>query len=353
MFLIGTAYQKIGTVWSVRRINSDKVSANLPALQMVRPNAHDGLLRGTAFNSYTCIVRPMLQSPNFRLLTPEAHTPCSCSGPRKRGRSGWRGLPFKADGSPRADRSECRCDRLRTSRIGQITPQLCFQRLPSRIGQLGRVAWAFPPRSPPRMVVFSDGSTAPVPRAIRLSDAPTLRLLSPAVGDLMDLGNSQCARPYSESVWSDGNSLWAVQIIWTMIPSEACVAKPSTTVKDEFGLPALDVCIRYSDVEVENVVRARQHLMNLMEDAGCRATLGEIYPSLFPGTIAHYGGTARMHAKPQFGVTDAWNRVYDAPNVLVCDAACFTTAAEKNPTLTVMAIAARAATRLAHDLKHA
>jgi choline dehydrogenase-like flavoprotein len=74
---------------------------------------------------------------------------------------------------------------------------------------------------------------------------------------------------------------------------------------------------------------------------------------LFPGTIAHYGGTARMHAQPEYGVVDAWNRVYDAPNVLVCDAACFTTAAEKNPTLTVMAIATRAAARLAGDLKHA
>ena len=144
-----------------------------------------------------------------------------------------------------------------------------------------------------------------------------------------------------------------VQVIGTMIPSEACVARPSTTKKDEFGLPALEVCIRYSEAEVDNVVRSRQHLMNLMEDAGCRATLGEIVPTLFPGTIAHYGGTARMHAKPEYGVVDAWNRVYDAPNVLVCDAACFTTAAEKNPTLTVMAIAARAVTRLAHDLKHA
>jgi choline dehydrogenase-like flavoprotein len=144
-----------------------------------------------------------------------------------------------------------------------------------------------------------------------------------------------------------------VQVLGTMIPSEACVAKPSATKKDEFGLPALEVCIRYSDAEVENVIRSRQYLMSLMDDAGSRATLGEIVPTLYPGTAAHYGGTARMHAKPAYGVVDAWNRIHQAPNVLVCDAACFTTACEKNPTLTVMAIAARAATRLAGDLKHA
>ena len=60
-----------------------------------------------------------------------------------------------------------------------------------------------------------------------------------------------------------------------------------------------------------------------------------------------------MHADPEHGVVDGWNRVYDAPNVLVCDASCFTTGPEKNPTLTVMAIAARAAHRLAHDLRSA
>jgi hypothetical protein len=144
-----------------------------------------------------------------------------------------------------------------------------------------------------------------------------------------------------------------VQLFGTMIPSQASVAKPSLTKKDEFGLPVLDVCIHYSDTEVQNVVRARQHLMNLMDEAGFQATIGEIEPTLFPGTAIHYGGTARMHAKPQYGVVNAWNRVHEAPNVLVCDASCFPTATEKNPALTVMAIAARAATRLAHDLKHA
>jgi choline dehydrogenase-like flavoprotein len=72
---------------------------------------------------------------------------------------------------------------------------------------------------------------------------------------------------------------------------------------------------------------------------------------LYPGTSVHYGGTARMHARPEYGVLDRWNRLNDVPNVLVCDAACFTTGAEKNPTLTVMALAARAAERLADTLK--
>jgi choline dehydrogenase-like flavoprotein len=144
-----------------------------------------------------------------------------------------------------------------------------------------------------------------------------------------------------------------VQLLGTMIPREACVARPSSTEKDEFGYPALDVSIYYDDAEVENVVRSRQHLLSLLDEAGSRARIGEIVPTLFPGTSAHYGGTVRMHQKPDYGVLDGWNRVHDASNILVCDASCFTTACEKNPTLTLMAIAARAAARLAHDLRHA
>jgi choline dehydrogenase-like flavoprotein len=92
-------------------------------------------------------------------------------------------------------------------------------------------------------------------------------------------------------------------------------------------------------------------LIAVLNEAGCEAKIGEVVDALHPGMAVPYGGAARMHAKPEYGVLDEWNRVYGAPNVLVCDAACFTTGAEKNPTLTVMAIAARAATRLAHDLR--
>jgi choline dehydrogenase-like flavoprotein len=47
---------------------------------------------------------------------------------------------------------------------------------------------------------------------------------------------------------------------------------------------------------------------------------------------------------------DSWNRLYAVPNVVVCDASCFTTGPEKNPTLTAMAIAARAGHHLADQL---
>jgi len=54
-----------------------------------------------------------------------------------------------------------------------------------------------------------------------------------------------------------------------------------------------------------------------------------------------------MYDDPGFGVLDRWSTMYDVPNVVVCDSSCFTTAPEKYPTLIAMAVARRAADRLA------
>jgi choline dehydrogenase-like flavoprotein len=307
------------------------------------------VLRGTAFNSYAGIVRPLLDMPNFRLQTGAQALQLEWS-PTKR----------KVDGVIFYSRETGRMERLGASAVVIACGALGSAKLLHN-----SVSTAFP-----HGLGNSEGLLGRFlhdhPRewwSLRM-DRP-LRILSPSAY-LTRLPYSSSA-PLLATSWTLGTASFqdrirsrfglkgtevGVQVLGTMIPSEACVAKPSITKKDEFGLPALDVCIRYSDAEIDNVVRSRQHLLNLMDEAGCRATLGEIDPTLFPGTAAHYGGTARMHAKPEYGVLDAWNRVHHSPNVLVCDAACFTTAVEKNPTLTVMAIAARAATRLANDLQH-
>ena len=144
---------------------------------------------------------------------------------------------------------------------------------------------------------------------------------------------------------------FGVQVIGTMVPKEQYYLRPSPEQKDEFGFPSLEVHIEFEQEVLENIVSGRAHLLGLLQEAGYSANIREIVPQLFPGTAKHFGGAARMHASPKYGVTDAYNRIYDAPNVIVVDASCFTTGAEKNPTLTVMALAARSADRLAHDLK--
>ena len=292
--------------------------------------------RGTAFNSYSNIVRPLIGSPIFRLRAAAHALELEWSSEHK-----------KLNAVVYFDRRTGRMDRLTASAVvvacgplgsAKLLHNSTSSNFPHGAGNSEGLLGRFLHDHPREWWSFH-------------MDRP-LRLLSPSA--YLTRLPYESSPPLLATSWTLGTAslrdrVWSrfglkglevgVQIIGTMIPSELCIARPSPVRKDEFGLPALDVCIRHSDAEVDNVVRARQHLINIMGDAGYRATPGRIVPTLFPGTVAHYGGTARMHAKPEHGVVDAWNRVYGARNIIVCDAACFTTAAEKNPTLTVMAIA--------------
>ena len=71
----------------------------------------------------------------------------------------------------------------------------------------------------------------------------------------------------------------------------------------------------------------------------------------FPGMGIHEMGTARMGRDPKTSVLNKWNQVWDAPNVFVTDGACMTSAACQNPSLTYMALTARAADFAVKELK--
>ena len=139
---------------------------------------------------------------------------------------------------------------------------------------------------------------------------------------------------------------FGVQTFGTMVPTDekALTLDPGFQPDDPSSWLHLDVA--FDDRTVANLHHARQRFRDAFAAAGNPMEIGPFH-ELIPGTSVHLGGTARMHERPEFGVVDGDNRVHGAPNVVVCDASCFTTGPEKNPTLTAMAIAARAARRLA------
>jgi choline dehydrogenase-like flavoprotein len=70
-----------------------------------------------------------------------------------------------------------------------------------------------------------------------------------------------------------------------------------------------------------------------------------------PGLGIHEMGTARMGRDPKTSVLNAYNQVHAAKNVFVTDGACMTSAACQNPSLTYMALTARAANHAVSELK--
>jgi choline dehydrogenase-like flavoprotein len=70
----------------------------------------------------------------------------------------------------------------------------------------------------------------------------------------------------------------------------------------------------------------------------------------FPGMGIHEMGTARMGTKPTNSVLNRYNQVWDAPNVFVTDGSCMASTACQNPSLTYMALTARAADHAVNEL---
>lgn len=135
-----------------------------------------------------------------------------------------------------------------------------------------------------------------------------------------------------------------------VVPTLENFVRSSADATDDFGMPQLEIHLRFDERARSATAAARERLLAILEGAKLGPRITWSLPELMPGASAHYGGTVRMHSSPEHGVLDGFSRLHAVPNVVVADASGFTTGVEKNPTLTVMAIAARAADRLASDL---
>ncbi len=120
--------------------------------------------------------------------------------------------------------------------------------------------------------------------------------------------------------------------------------------KDKWGQPVLAF-----DCEMgENEKLMRHDMMNDMAETLEAAGVKDVQTydrGYFPGQGIHEMGTARMGRDPKSSVLNQWNQVWDAPNVFVTDGACMTSAANQNPSLTYMALTARAADHAVKELK--
>jgi choline dehydrogenase-like flavoprotein len=135
-----------------------------------------------------------------------------------------------------------------------------------------------------------------------------------------------------------------------MLPNHDNTVGLDTAKTDKWGLPV----VKIDCATGENERLMRRDMINDMaetlEAAGVRnvTTYDNEY---FPGMGIHEMGTARMGRDPRTSVLNANNQVWDAPNVFVTDGSCMVSAACQNPSLTYMALTARAADFAVNELK--
>ncbi|RDV25601.1 GMC family oxidoreductase [Alteromonas aestuariivivens] len=121
-------------------------------------------------------------------------------------------------------------------------------------------------------------------------------------------------------------------------------------VKDKWGLPVLEMDVALTENELKMRKDMQQDAMEMLEAAGLKEIRG-FDADYKPGTGIHEMGTARMGRDPKTSVLNSHNQVWDAPNVFVTDGACMTSASCVNPSLTYMALTARAASYAVEALK--
>jgi len=135
-----------------------------------------------------------------------------------------------------------------------------------------------------------------------------------------------------------------------MLPDHSNRIYLNKNVKDKWGLPVLAM-----DIEMkENEYKMRKDMMvdaaEMLEAAGVK-NINQYDWGYAPGQGIHEMGTARMGRDPKSSVLNGNNQVWDAPNVFVTDGASMASASCVNPSLTYMALTARAADFAVNELK--
>jgi choline dehydrogenase-like flavoprotein len=127
-----------------------------------------------------------------------------------------------------------------------------------------------------------------------------------------------------------------------MLPNEQNRATVHPTLVDAWGIPQLHIECAWSDNEL--AIHRDMHVAaaELLEAAGAKDIRPETRGPSTPGNSNHEMGTARMGRDPKASVLNGWNQAWDVPNLFITDGACMTSSPNQNPSLTYMALTARA-----------
>ena len=136
---------------------------------------------------------------------------------------------------------------------------------------------------------------------------------------------------------------WAINMtgFGEILPYHENHVKLNKDLKDKYGLPTLtfDAILR------DNELKMRKDMANdakeMLEGAGFK-NVGTFDRETGIGLGIHEMGTARMGRDPKTSVLNQWNQVHACKNVFVTDGSAMTSAACQNPSLTYMALTARA-----------
>jgi choline dehydrogenase-like flavoprotein len=134
------------------------------------------------------------------------------------------------------------------------------------------------------------------------------------------------------------------------VPKESNHVRLSPDQKDEWGIPQLITSVDYDENDERLLKDFLQVGSELLDAAGCK-NIHSWDTKQAPGLDIHEMGGVRMGNDPKTSLLNNWNQMHHCKNVFVTDGACMASTSTQNPSLTFMAITARAANYAVEALK--
>ncbi len=140
-----------------------------------------------------------------------------------------------------------------------------------------------------------------------------------------------------------------------MIPNEDSFCELDPTVKDKWGIPVLRFHWKWSDHETRQAKHMQETTAALIEAMGGKVSQrpeANGRDAIAPGGfIIHEVGGTIMGANSKNSVTNQWGQTWDVKNLFITDGGPFVSNADKNPTLTIMALAWRASDYILEEMR--
>jgi choline dehydrogenase-like flavoprotein len=131
----------------------------------------------------------------------------------------------------------------------------------------------------------------------------------------------------------------------TSLPVESNSISLDPELKDAWDRPAMRVTYKDHPDDLANAAFLRDRGAEILEAAGAlRVTKAPVNPQT---SSMHLLGTCRMGNDPAHSVIDRYHRCHDVPNLFLCDGSSFVTSGRGQPTMTIQALAFRAAEHIA------
>ena len=140
---------------------------------------------------------------------------------------------------------------------------------------------------------------------------------------------------------------------WMMgetVPLEKNHVRLHRDLKDKYGIPQLIISCEWSDNDDKMVADYVEQSKEMFEKAGF-VNITAVDTKSPPGADIHEMGGVRMGRDEKTSLLNGWNQLHHCKNVFVTDGACMASTGTQNPTLTFMAITARAANYAVEELK--